>query len=377
MVKNSGKGFNACKPLQLAATAPAGLSRTPMNTETFGKTLLELYRLAHMAPIQDFQRLALDAVSARFDFDSAWWGMASHPPTGELEINASLPYHLPDFYPVLWDDIKEEDTLADAVMTQPGTTVNFGRKSLYASPGLASLMARFGIASSLCTVTLLPELNLMAFLSVYRSEGKPAFSEHERRTMQLLMPHLTSALSANWLLHLERVRSNHNSARAALGVVDKRGMLYVADHALTATLRLEWPQWTGPLLPPNLIQHLPSGSAFQGQRLQVRLHPVGDLFLLDIRPMAASAKLSPREAEIAGQFSVGASYKEIARDLGIAPATARHHLREVYRKLEVSDKAALAHKLMASDQTDLDLEGLSLFEELPGAAMGFGQLPVG
>lgn len=358
------------------AAAPTSL-RPTMNTETFGKTLLELYRLAHMAPMQHFQRLALDAVSARFDFDAAWWGMASQPPVGELQINASLPYHLPDFYPSLWDDIKEDDTIADAVMAAPGTTVNFGRKALLASPGLASLMTRFGITSCLCTVTLLPELNLMAFLSVYRMEGKPAFTEHERRTMQLLMPHLTSALSANWLLHLERVRANRSSARACLGVVDQRGMLYVADQALTAGLRLEWPQWSGPLLPEPLIRHLQAGTAYQGKRLSVRMHEAGDLRLLDLRPVPASGRLSPREAEIAHRFSEGASYKEIARDLGIAPATARHHLREIYRKLEVSDKAALAQKLMATDAGELDVEGVSLFEELPGAAMNFGQLPVG
>lgn len=367
------------RPAVLRQTStPAGAGIRPtMNTQTFGKALLELYRLAHMAPMQQFQRMALDAVSARFDFDAAWWGMASQPPVGELEINASLPYHLPDFYPSLWDDIKADDTIADAVMAAPGTTVNFGRKALLASPGLASLMTRFGITSCLCTVTLLPELNLMAFLSVYRMEGKPAFTEHERRTMELLMPHLTAALSSNWLLHLERVRANRSSARASLAVVDQRGMLYVADQALTAGLRLEWPQWTGPLLPEPLIRHLQAGTVYQGKRLSVRMHEAGELRLLDLRPMPASGRLSPREAEIAHRFSEGASYKEIARDLGIAPATARHHLREIYRKLEVSDKAALAQKIMLTDAGELDVEGLSLFEELPGAAMGFGSLPVG
>ena len=351
--------------------------RIAMNTETFGKTLLELYRLARVAPMQNFQRLALDAISVRFDFDSAWWGMASQPPAGELEIHASLPYRLPAFYPGLWDDIKAQDTIADAAMAVPGTCVNFSRKQLYASPGLASLMARFGITGCLCTVTLLPELNLMAFLSVYRVEGKPAFTEHERRTMQLLMPHMTAALSANWMLHLERVRSNSASGRASLGVVDQRGMLYVADQALTAALRVEWPHWQGPLLPEAVIRHLRAGTSYRGQRLSVRLHPVGNLWLIDLRPLTLAGRLSPRESQIAAQFSAGASYKEIARDLGIAPATARHHLREIYRKLEVSDKAALAHKLMEmGDDGDIDVQGLSMFEELPGAPVGFGCLPV-
>ncbi|PUE05997.1 hypothetical protein B9Z51_17275 [Limnohabitans sp. T6-5] len=356
---------------------PIQPSRLVMNTETFGKTLLELYRISRLAPIQNFQRLAMDAISARFDFDSAWWGMASQPLDGQLEVHASLPYRLPAFYPGLWDDIKEQDTIADAAMLEPGTCVNFGRKQLYASPGLASLMARFGITSCLCTVTLLPELKLMAFLSLYRMEGKPAFTEHERRTMQMLMPHLTAALSANWMLHLERVRASNASGRASLGVVDKRGMLYVADQALTAALRLEWPQWRGPLLPEPLVRHLLAGTPYRGQRLSVRLHSVGDLWLIDLRPVSHVGRLSPRESEIAQQFSAGSNYKEIARDLGIAPTTARHHLREIYRKLEVSDKAELAHKLMdMGHDVDINVEGLSMFEELPGAPMGFGCLPV-
>lgn len=345
-----------------------------MNTETFGKTLLELYRLAHLAPIQTFQRLALDALSARFDFDAAWWGMASQPHDGPLEIHASLPYRLPAFYPSLWDEIKDEDTLAAAVMATPGRSVNFGRKAVQSSPGLASLMARFGITSCLCTVTLLPELNLMAFLSLYRCDGKPPFTEHERRTKQILMPHLTAALSSNWMLHLERVRANRASARASLAVVDRRGMLYVADQALTAALRLEWPHWTGPMLPEELTRHLQAGTTFQGKQLGVRMHPVGDLWLVDLRVSSLPTRLSPRENEIASQFSTGASYKEIARNLGIAPATARHHLREIYRKLEVSDKAQLAQRLFAADELTLDLEGRSIFEELPGLSHGFGQL---
>ena len=76
-----------------------------MNTETFGKALLELYRISRTAPMQAFQRQALVAIGARFDFDSAWWGMASRMTGQDLEIHASLPYRLPASYPQLWDAI--------------------------------------------------------------------------------------------------------------------------------------------------------------------------------------------------------------------------------------------------------------------------------
>jgi hypothetical protein len=209
-----------------------------MNTETFSKTLLELYRLSRTVPLHEFQRRALEAVSARLDFDSGWWGMASRDaaatgpegrplmPGQDIEIHSSLPFRLPASYPRLWYEIKEEDTIAQAVLAAPGTTVNFGRKQLYASPGLASLMARFGIMHCLCTVTMLPELNLMCFLSLYRLEGKPAFSENERRYTQLLMPHITASLTSNWMLHLERARAARSQPAegTALAVVDRRGI---------------------------------------------------------------------------------------------------------------------------------------------------------
>lgn len=354
-----------------------------MNTETFGKTLLELYRLARTVPLPDFQRQALDAISARFDFDSAWWGMASFPDGQELEVHASLPYRLPASYPSLWDAIKQEDTIAQAVMAAPGTTVNFGRKQLYASPGLASLMARFGIVHCLCTVTLLPELNLMCFTSLYRLEGKPAFSENERRYMQLLMPHLTAALTSNWMLHLERARAfraKHGPGSmvgTALAVVDRRGMLYVADQGLSELMRREWPNWSGPLLPEVLMDHLRARTPFRGQRLAARFHAVADLWMVDLRASTGTQRLSPREAEIARRFSEGASYKEVAKALDIAPATARHHLREIYRKLEVSDKAELARKLQLEPDDLIDLDGLPTLQELPGAAMSFDRLPIG
>ena len=55
--------------------------------------------------------------------------------------------------------------------------------------------------------------------------------------------------------------------------------------------------------------------------------------------------LSNREKEVAAAYAGGASYKEIARDLGISPTTVRSHLRTLYGKLNVTSKIALAQAL--------------------------------
>ena len=54
-----------------------------------------------------------------------------------------------------------------------------------------------------------------------------------------------------------------------------------------------------------------------------------------------SDTLSPRERQIAKAYANGASYREIAQDLFIAPGTVRKHLNAIYRKLAVSSKIEL------------------------------------
>ncbi|MEM7210708.1 MAG: LuxR C-terminal-related transcriptional regulator, partial [Pseudomonadota bacterium] len=69
--------------------------------------------------------------------------------------------------------------------------------------------------------------------------------------------------------------------------------------------------------------------------------------------------LSRREHEVAAAYATGASYKEIARDLGISPQTVRTYLGIIYRKLGVRSKIALAGALAGSDQQMLPVAEIS------------------
>jgi len=54
--------------------------------------------------------------------------------------------------------------------------------------------------------------------------------------------------------------------------------------------------------------------------------------------------LSKRELTVTEHYASGQSYKEIARELGVSPSTVRNHIASIYRKLEISNKAQLAHR---------------------------------
>lgn len=67
---------------------------------------------------------------------------------------------------------------------------------------------------------------------------------------------------------------------------------------------------------------------------------------------ADSGMLSPRERQIAAAISLGASNKQIARDLDIAETTVKVHVQSILRKLELDSRVQIAvwasmHKLSA------------------------------
>lgn len=63
---------------------------------------------------------------------------------------------------------------------------------------------------------------------------------------------------------------------------------------------------------------------------------------MNIGPRISQTELTLREIEIANSVARGNCDKLVARDLGISPNTVKNHMRNIYRKLNVSDRFQLA-----------------------------------
>jgi DNA-binding CsgD family transcriptional regulator len=78
------------------------------------------------------------------------------------------------------------------------------------------------------------------------------------------------------------------------------------------------------------------------QVLELRLLADGPAFTTALVPPALEAAgLTPREADALALLLAGATDRRIATTLGVAPSTARSHVRAVLRKAGVADRRAL------------------------------------
>ena len=133
----------------------------------------------------------------------------------------------------------------------------------------------------------------------------------------------------------------------ALALLDASGAFEAVDPAFRALLADEWPHDDGARLPRPVLQALASGERCLGRRVEIAFRRIGTRVLCRAQRRAGASALSPRQRLVADCFAQGCSHKEVARRLGVSPHTVRCQLAEIYRKLAVHDKAALAQRLAA------------------------------
>lgn len=306
----------------------------------FNALALELQRLAQEQPLSCFHRHALLRLQQLVPFDKAWWGRAALLDNLPHE-HSSHVFGLPAEYVDDWQSIREQDITVPLVHAHPGRSVIIDSQRTGTPSGLRWLGRKHGFGEFLCVIHIDPQTHLSVHLTLYRHVGDTPFDSSDQFLIDNLMPHLVAAEGANQIRALVALREaldGHNTL--SLAVCDRQGTLHYAERGFVERVLLEWPAWNGPHLPDEV-----SPDGYCGQRLQLESTAVGDLYLLTARPRSALAMLSARESDVAERFGAGSTYKEIARDLGLAPNTVRHHIRSIYDKLGVNCKAGITQLL--------------------------------
>lgn len=319
-----------------------------MDISRLNPVLLDLHQAGREAPFKAFQSIALDLIHRLIPFDSAWWGNASADPPEihRLYLHNCDESILQDYLPYMGEDFMRAELIA-----HPGKSVNladlitrarFVRTALYQKVGKP-----YRIEWSLGTLLVEPVSSLQEFLTLWRHDPRRPFSEIERQTKELLMPHIADAHRA---ARLREVLDDPRERRECWAMADERGFLREITPAFVHCLRRQWPDWQGSRLPDDLLPAVQEGLTVRLGTQRMNVEARGAFRFLRVTNASALDGLSAREREIVTRYARGETHAAIATALGISPATVRNHVAHCYRKLAVSNKAELATRMLQDGQ---------------------------
>lgn len=320
-----------------------------MTHEQFSRLVLMLYQGCREQPVADFREWAFERVRSVLPFDSALWMTGVLHPDGNATFHTRYLYRQPLQLLADWAATQKRDTFTQKVFADSGTTFSCVTSRDF-RPEMSQHARRYHIEHILATTRIDPVASLHELISIYRADLNKPFSEEERLFQQALVPHLAETWRLNRMKALNQASQPLYASISQSAAADDKGVLHLIDPGFTHLLKVEWPAWRGPRLPDELLAQIKGKQQrFTGKTIVVSLSKLDELLLLRGRKRSRLDTLTQREREVAMQFSNGRSHKEIAQSLDISPATVRNYLSKIYRRLDIGNKAALAHILKEQD----------------------------
>lgn len=313
--------------------------------------LLQLYRLSHELPVDQFQDSALQLIKQVLPFDSSMWGSATTSTHGidihMLHLHQKSPEMLEAYEP-----LKQHDTAAASMFGQEQATRGFHAESWFAAPQQREFFAtlrRFGQENFFITSQHNSNTQFAEWITLFRADADAHCTPEEVAILSQLAPHVMQAQAFNRVTHLTRMNTA-NPLQRGTAIADLRGVLYHADPVFGALMDVEWEGSRRYKLPAAVLEHFLNGqSHFSGRTLVMSYHTEHNLLFLKVRPRCRADNLSAREHTVAKLVAKGDTYKEIARLLNRAPATVRNHIQAIYEKLNVNHVAGLIEELRLTD----------------------------
>lgn len=307
--------------------------------------LLDLYRAAQRQQAEGFAAHTFEWLRARVPFDvgvivttfekQAAWVDAHF--FGIDDPRALMASHA---------QVRHLDILTPRMLATPMQAQRQdGDDPEVAGPRFAPLrdhLRKFGAWFSICIVVPSAEHHTSSVMMVGRREHSSRFSDADVELVQAVAPHLAEAAAVNRTVWLPRSAGPDTGALPA-ALLDTGGRFVQTNGAFVL---LFWPH------APPATAYLSDDALKALQRRQPWPLPGGKHTLygepedtggwrLRIRSTSAVDQLSARERQVATLFARGASYKAIAKKLGLAPTTARNHLQNIYGKLGVTQRNEL------------------------------------
>ncbi|SDH21984.1 helix-turn-helix transcriptional regulator [Propionivibrio dicarboxylicus] len=315
--------------------------------EQFSKVVLDIYGSAHECSLTEFDSQALGLMKRLVGFDSAAVLGIVYAPENGIKVQSIHLHNQPIEKLTERQHLKSEDGLGVMALRHKGRSIIADSQvDNRHKPDMLAYCRKFNVAHGLTLIDEgISKFNLDT-ISLWRARPKDAYDATDKKLSELIIPHLFKARAINQRIHLKHDEPQLQRISLLSGF---DGSLQFADAPTIAVLAAEWGNWIPPILPALFMEALRRSSSRQylGRTFNATC-TVHDRFLfiqLTLHPRRNG--LTQAETRVASLAAKGLSYKEIAREIGISPATVRNQLHSIYLKLGIANKAALAQSFSA------------------------------
>jgi DNA-binding CsgD family transcriptional regulator len=290
---------------------------------------------------------AVGDLSRRLGFDAAWYGWANLRPDG-VDVYANATLNLPEGFYDYWRTMSHQDLLAQGMIENPGQVASYDRRQARQTDGMTDLSDKFGLRRMVTAMNGQYGDYASFYISSYRMGDRARhLNPEERDFLQCAVDQLSAAMKLT--TNLPGDRSPPGSVTILASEV---GIGLLGLPALRERFGEVWPRWTGDLLPEQLARliALPGKHILSDHDLLVTVEATPKFQGLGLRRMTLRRLnrhdlLTTRERQVAQELALGKSAKEVARTLGVAPATVRNQTQAIYQKLQIDNRAALVSVL--------------------------------
>jgi DNA-binding CsgD family transcriptional regulator len=316
--------------------------------------ILDLYRSAQHCSLPLFSEYAFQQLKKHVHFDSAGIADCSIGPANRIlmqtvQLHSTTLERFHERTDVVGSEalaangaVNSRDVLMQAAFLNRGRSAIVDIASTFSDPVVLDYCRRYDTAHALAFIDGNVTASEFCGVSLWRADKRRPFTPTEGKTASRLLSHMILARKMNQRVHAQAEPASSVNVRC-----NADGQLYLVNQRAIELLRLEWTEWGSPLLPKQLMLSLRQSreNAYHGDAITVRAKMDGEILNLAITQNTPPAGLTSAEWRVAVLAMEGRRYKEIGRELGISPATVRNQLHAIYRKLNVSNKTAIAAAL--------------------------------
>ncbi len=310
--------------------------------DAFDDFVAKLYRGSAFIQAHQFREWALLQLRELIPFDAALWGSGSVETT---RFHTLTLLGISEDYPRTLEKTAVFNPVWEALLAHPDEPIDSAQlmpdKEFFRTEIYRRCFSKFKIERLLATLHNEPRSALVTLISVYRADRKRLFTAEERLLKKKAIRHLVNAASHAFFTHLIRTAPEDQSYSPA-ALCDREGYLYEVQPQFLDLIEEHFWGWRGPRLPFTLPA---AGEDFSHFGICGSTTALNDLLCVQIWQEGPLDLLTDRERQVVQDVGRGLSFKDIARNTGIAPSTVSNHLYRIYRKLGIKNRSSLAKLL--------------------------------